>query len=86
MPQYRVELKPSVARQLVQLQPRDLRRVARAIDALALEPRPPGVDKLKGTDDYWRIRVDDFRIVYTIADQRLLVLVVRVGHRRDVYR
>lgn len=86
MPICRIELKPSVVRQLAALQPRDRRRVARAIDALAAHPRPPGVDKLKGADDLWRVWVGDYRIVYTIADDRLLVLVVRVAHRRDVYR
>mgnify|MGYP001580816136 FL=1 len=56
------------------------------MDALAATPRPKGVKKLTGTDDLYRIRVGDYRIVYQIHDDRLIVLVVRIGHRRDVYR
>ena len=57
-----------------------------AIDALADDPRPHGVEKLAGMDDTWRIRVGDYRIIYRILDDRLVVLVIRVGHRREVYR
>jgi mRNA interferase RelE/StbE len=60
-------------------------RVARKIDALAQEPRPRGVERLKGEENLWRVRAGDFRIIYTIRDEVLLVLVVRVGHRREVY-
>lgn len=45
-----------------------------------------GAQKLRGADDIWRIRVGDFRILYSVDDERLLVLVIRIGHRRDVYR
>lgn len=85
-PSYRIELKPSVVREMTRLQPRDRRRVAGAIDALAIEPRPHGVEKLKGVDDLWRVRVGDFRVIYTVQDDRLLILVVRVGNRREIYR
>jgi mRNA interferase RelE/StbE len=60
-------------------------RIAPAIDALAEQPRPPGVVKMKGGEDRWRIRVGDYRVVYEIRDAVLLVLVVRIGHRKDVY-
>ena len=56
------------------------------MDALAANPRPKGVKKLSGPDDLYRIRVGDYRIVYQIHDDRLIVLVVRIGHRKDVYR
>ena len=56
------------------------------MDALAANPRPRGVKKLTGLDDLYRIRVADYRIVYQIQDDRLIVLVVRIGHRKDVYR
>ena len=85
-PAYRIELKPSVVRELSGLQIRDRRRVARAIDFLAADPRPRGVEKLQGSDDLWRIRVGDFRVIYTVQNARLLVLVLRVGHRKDIYR
>jgi mRNA interferase RelE/StbE len=64
----------------------DQRRVAARIDALAENPRPPGVEKLEGADDLYRIRAGDYRIVYRIEDERLIVLVIRIGHRREVYR
>lgn len=60
-------------------------RIAPAIDALAEQPRPPGVVKMKGGEDRWRIRVGDYRVVYEIRDEVLLVLVVRIGRREDVY-
>jgi len=59
-------------------------RIERRIDALADQPRPPGCKKLTGLDA-WRIRVGDYRVIYQIHDDRLIVLVVRIGHRREVY-
>ena len=60
-------------------------RIIFALRVLVENPRPPGVKKLKGYRDYWRIRVGDYRIIYTIQDDRLLVVVIRIGHRREVY-
>ena len=53
---------------------------------LAANPRPPGVEKLAGPDDFYRIRVGDYRIIYQIQDDVLMILVVKIGHRREVYR
>lgn len=61
-------------------------RLRPKIEALARDPRPAGVKKLAGSEDLWRIRVADHRIVYQIRDRLLLVLVIRIGHRREVYR
>ncbi len=61
-------------------------RIREVIDGLERQPRPADCLKLKGVDDLYRIRVGDFRIVYQIQDQHLLVLVVQVGHRREIYR
>jgi mRNA interferase RelE/StbE len=61
-------------------------RIDRAILGLAEDPRPPGARKLAGATSLWRIRVGRWRILYTIEDARLVVLVVAVGHRRQVYR
>lgn len=60
-------------------------RVIRAIQALRSDPRPAGCKKMAGSE-LWRIRVGDYRIVYSIEDAQLIVLVVRVGHRREIYR
>jgi mRNA interferase RelE/StbE len=53
---------------------------------LIQNPRPPGVLKMSGADNLWRIRIGDYRVVYEIHDERLIVLVLRVAHRKDVYR
>ena len=75
------------ARRNVLALPRDVaRRVDACILALAETPRPLRTRKLKGAVDLWRVRVGDYRIVYQIEDDRLLIVVVRIGHRREVYR
>ncbi len=61
------------------------KRIRTAIDALGTDPRPDGVTKLSGTSDSYRIRVGNYRIVYTIDDGKLTIVVVRIGHRREVY-
>ena len=66
--------------------PQEQKRIQPKIDALATEPRPEGVVKLKGEENLYRIRVGDYRVIYNVQDDRLLVLVVKVGHRGNVYR
>jgi len=83
---YIVELRPSARRELLKIARHEQPRLIRAMDGLAVNPRPKGVKKLSGLDDLYRIRVGDYRIVYQIHDDRLIVLVVRIGHRKDVYR
>jgi len=61
-------------------------RIARRIDLLQIEARPRGSLKLAGTDDLWRLRVGDYRVIYRIEDAILVVLVIRIAHRRDAYR
>lgn len=82
---YRIELTRAAERDLRGLEKATLRRVDSAIQALADNPRPDGVVKLKGGTDEYRIRVGAYRILYLIEDDAVLVTVVRVGHRRDVY-
>ena len=65
---------------------RTRRRILRAIIALEVNPRPPGAKKLRGESELWRVRVGDYRILYSIEEARLVVLVVKIGHRREVYR
>jgi mRNA interferase RelE/StbE len=85
MSRYRVEVAPRVVKDLAGLPKTARLRVETAIEALAENPRPPGVKKLVGEEAY-RVRVSDYRIIYEIADAVLVVLVVRVSHRREVYR
>jgi mRNA interferase RelE/StbE len=82
---YRIEVAPAAVRQLRKLDRVAQRRVQAAIELLASQPRPSGAKKLVGGDDEWRVRTGDYRIVYEIHDHVLLVLVVAVGHRRDIY-
>lgn len=83
---YRIEIKRSARKALLAL-PHDMqRRMGAAIDALASDPRGPGTRKLTGSDLLYRLRVGDYRVVYEIHDDRLLILVVKVGHRREIYR
>jgi len=83
---YRVEFVPSAARAFRTFGRAVQRRLAKRIDALAYEPRPPGVEKLRGTKSRYRVRTGDYGIIYEVEDDLLLVLVVRIGHRREVYR
>jgi mRNA interferase RelE/StbE len=83
---YAVEWSREARKALADLDRSSARRVAAACAALAGDPRPPGCLKMTGTADLWRIRVGQHRVVYTVEDRRLLVLVLRVGHRREVYR
>ena len=82
---YRVEVAPEAVRQLRKLDRVARRRVQVAIKLLAGDPRPSGVTKLVGGDGEWRVRTGDYRIVYEIHDNVVLVLVIAVGHRRDIY-
>ena len=82
---YRVEIASAAVRQLRKLDRTAQRRVQAAIELLAVEPRPSGAKKLAGGDGEWRARTGDYRIVYEIHDSVLLVLVVAVGHRREIY-
>jgi mRNA interferase RelE/StbE len=85
MASYRLAFKSSVARDLRAIPNADVARLLARIQALAENPRPPGCEKLSGRPRY-RIRQGVYRIVYEIQDEQLVVLVVKVGHRRDVYR
>lgn len=71
---YRIEIVPKAKRQL------------KAIRNLAETPRPQGVKKLSGEDNLYRIRIRNYRVIYQIQDNVLLILIVAVGHRRDIYR
>ncbi|MGH3916720.1 MAG: type II toxin-antitoxin system RelE family toxin [Pseudonocardiaceae bacterium] len=82
---YRVTLAPSAKRQLRKFDPQVRRRIQAAIELLADEPRPPVATRLVGGEGEWRVRTGDYRIVYEIHDDELIVLVLRVGHRRDIY-
>lgn len=81
---YEIHVRPAALRALKRIDPQDQARIRGAIALLAADPRPPGMKALRGRDGF-RIRVGNYRILYTIEDDRLLVVVVTLGHRRDVY-
>jgi mRNA interferase RelE/StbE len=81
---YRIELRPAALRALRKLDPQVGRRIRGAIALLAEDPRPPNAKKLRGRDAF-RVRVGDYRVIYTVDDGILLIVVVTLGHRRDVY-
>lgn len=83
---YRVQFTPSAARALRRL-PRSVQtRIRDAIDGLGAEPRPHGTRKLWGVSDFYRIRVGDYRVIYEIRDEILVVVVVRIATRQQVYK
>ena len=86
MAKYRILIKPSAVKEIEAISPKkDRQRLVDRISKLSDNPRPPGCEKLSGQDKY-RIRQGRYRIVYSIEDQDLIVYVVKVGHRKDVYR
>ncbi|HSP00513.1 MAG TPA: type II toxin-antitoxin system RelE/ParE family toxin [Thioalkalivibrio sp.] len=85
MASYRLAFRKSVAKDLRSIPNRDVARIMKRIEALVDDPRPPDSQKRSGQERY-RVRQGMYRIVYEIVDDELVVTVVKVGHRRDVYR
>ncbi len=85
MASYRLLIKPSARKEIEALPKQDRRRIITKITSLSLDPRPPGCEKLSGHDQY-RLRQGNYRILYEIQDPDPVVVVVKVGHRRDVCR
>ena len=86
MESYSLRIKRSAAKELGSIDSRKgRRRVVERIQALAVDPRPPGCQKLSGSDRY-RVRQGIYRIVYAIDDERLAITIVKIGHRKEVYR
>jgi len=85
MGRYEIYLRKSAARELARIPKRDLRRIVSRIRSLSANPRPPGSERLSGSERY-RVRQGDYRIVYSIQDDERTVWVVKIGHRREIYR
>lgn len=86
MASYRIEVTATAERQIRKLPRSDQVRVVRVIQTLAVDPRPAGCRKLSGHDDVFRVRVGRYRVLYSIEDRRLIIIVLKVGDRKDVYR
>lgn len=86
MPRYEVRISQTAAKQLRKLPREDQERVAAKAAALATDPRPAGTHKLRGYEDVWRVRVGPYRILYSVADAEVIVIVLKIGHRSKIYR
>ncbi len=85
MASYRLLIKPSAVKELEALQLKDRRRVVARLRGLSDQPRPPGCEKLTGHDLY-RVRQGNYRILYEVQDHDLTVAIIKIGHRREIYR
>ena len=85
MGRYKLVFRISIIRDMRRIPNRDLRRILAAIDALSEDPRHAGAEKLPGQERY-RVREGDYRIIYEIRDDEVIVVVVKIGHQKDVYR
>jgi len=83
---YRVEIARRAAKAIAALPRKERQRIRAVVDLLAEDPRPPGCVALVGEPQAYRVRSGNYRVVYEVFDDRLLVQVVRAGHRREVYR
>lgn len=83
---YKVEFAPAAARQIKKLPTSSQKRIITRIENLASNPGPPGSKQLEAKENLYRLPAGDYRIIYQIQDTILLILVVKIGHRRDVYR
>ena len=83
---YKIKWRPSTKKDLKGISKTDVHRIIGAVEGLSEIPRPPGSAKLSGSDLTYRIRVGNYRVIYEIHDEAILIDVVKVGHRKDVYR
>ena len=86
MARYSIEISRTAEKQLKKLRRDDQRRVVRALLNLRDEPRPQGSRKLTGYDEVFRIRVGRYRVLYSISGKKLIIIILKIGHRKDVYR
>ena len=85
MPAYVLSMRPRARRALRQLDPTARQAIVAAIDALMANPRPSGAAPIKGHRPYLRVRVGDYRVIYDVMDSQVVILVLGVGHRREIY-
>ena len=86
MANYKIEITATAEKSLKKIPKKDLEKVVEAIQVLAISPFPSGCRKLKGEEDVYRVRQGNYRIIYEIIDSKLIVLVLKIGHRKDIYK
>lgn len=83
---YKIEFKPSALKAFKKLNRQTQKRIIKKIDLLENDPMPLGIVKLKGSNNFYRLRAGDYRIIYTIEKDRLLILILKIGDRKDVFK
>ncbi len=86
MANYKIEISSTAEKSLKKIPKRDLIKIIESIQILSINPFPEGCRKLAGEDNVYRIRQGDYRIIYEVEGKKLIVLVLKIGHRRDIYR
>jgi len=86
MDTYQIEWKPSALRELKKIDRKEVGRIIKAVETLSVDPFPAGIKKLIGSERTFRLRVGDYRVIYEVCASHLIIEVVRVRHRKDVYR
>jgi mRNA interferase RelE/StbE len=86
MAKYKIVVSATAERQLKKIRREDTIRILQSISLLADEPRPSGCRKLSGYDDIYRIRIGNYRVIYEIDGKRIIIVILKIGHRREVYR
>ncbi len=86
MANYKLTISSTAEKTLKKVPKKDLRKIIELIQSLAIQPRPLGCRKLSGEEDTYRVRQGNYRVIYEIKDQKLIVLVLKIGHRKDIYR
>ena len=83
---YKIEWKHSARKELKRLEKKIIPRIIEAVEALSKNPYPPGFRKITGAEHTYRIRIGEYRIVYSVESKRLIIEIIRVGHRKNVYK
>ncbi len=86
MPSYEILWKRSAVKELKQLPKETIQKINKVVTGLADNPLPVGVRKLVGSEHTFRVRIGDYRIVYSVQSEKLIIEIIRVGHRREIYR
>ncbi len=86
MAPYKIEISATAERQLKKIRREDQVRILRAVSLLARDPRPDGCRKMSSYDDIYRIRVGNYRVIYEIDGKQIVVIILKIGHRREIYR
>ena len=86
MANYKIEISKSAEKSLQRIPKKDILKVVQSIQSLAISPFPEGCRKLQGEENTYRIRQGNYRVIYEVEDNRLLILVLKIGHRKDIYK